>query len=581
VIDVFCPAYRHPVRMELFGDDVESLRLFDVGSQRTLRPIDRVVFHPVRETIVTQGADPRARVLAAADQAAYPSSKTRNVLERIDAGEEFFGIEALAPVFHERMASVFDYLPESTCLVIEDPESTLDEVRRELSRLRENAHHRLEEHLLALDPHDFFMDEESASAAMGTLARIALRTVEIERPTAAQDETSPPRLRLDARPTSGVRADLLANRSDGEVGHALAKLLGGWLDNGYAVHVVVPNRTHAERLSGLLSSLGYRARIGRRTSRHGLGALLEERHDSPEIVLELGPLSQGFELPGDHVVVISEEEIFGARAHRPSPPSKAPSFGDLAGIAEGDLIVHDEHGIGRYRGLAKLSIRGVTQDFLHLEYSGGALYLPVYRIGVIHRFVGGTPETVHLDKIGGSTWVEKRRRVSAATRKMAEELLQLYAQRRALPGHAGPRGHLPRIRRELSIRRNRGPRTRHWRGPGRHAAGKPDGSAGLRRRRLWQDRGRAARSLARGTGRTAGGGVGTDDGAGRAASGDLRRALPRFSGTRCLAVALPQAGRAESHRSPDRGRHRRRGDWHAPSVVARRALQATGVARDR
>ena len=438
VIDVFCPAYRHPVRMELFGDDVESLRLFDVGSQRTLRPIDRVVFHPVRETIVTQGADPRARVLAAADQAAYPSSKTRNVLERIDAGEEFFGIEALAPVFHERMASVFDYLPESTCLVIEDPESTLDEVRRELSRLRENAHHRLEEHLLALDPHDFFMDEESASAAMGTLARIALRTVEIERPTAAQDETSPPRLRLDARPTSGVRADLLANRSDGEVGHALAKLLGGWLDNGYAVHVVVPNRTHAERLSGLLSSLGYRARIGRRTSRHGLGALLEERHDSPEIVLELGPLSQGFELPGDHVVVISEEEIFGARAHRPSPPSKAPSFGDLAGIAEGDLIVHDEHGIGRYRGLAKLSIRGVTQDFLHLEYSGGALYLPVYRIGVIHRFVGGTPETVHLDKIGGSTWVEKRRRVSAATRKMAEELLQLYAQRRALPGHAFP-----------------------------------------------------------------------------------------------------------------------------------------------
>jgi hypothetical protein len=100
--------------------------------------------------------------------------------------------------------------------------------------------------------------------------------------------------------------------------------------------------------------------------------------------------------------------------------------------------VHDEHGVGRYRGLTRIAIRGVTQDFLHLEYSGGALYLPVYRLGVVHRFVGGSPETVRLDKLGGATWVEKRRRVSAETRKMAEELLQLYAQRRALPGHAFP-----------------------------------------------------------------------------------------------------------------------------------------------
>ncbi len=94
--------------------------------------------------------------------------------------------------------------------------------------------------------------------------------------------------------------------------------------------------------------------------------------------------------------------------------------------------------MGRYRGLTRLAIRGVTHDFLRLEYTGGALYLPVYRLGVVHRFVGASPETVRLDKLGGSTWVEKRRRVSAETRKMAEELLQLYAQRGALPGHAFP-----------------------------------------------------------------------------------------------------------------------------------------------
>ncbi len=126
-----------------------------------------------------------------------------------------------------------------------------------------------------------------------------------------------------------------------------------------------------------------------------------------------------------------------ARTARPRPPT-APGFGDLAEIAEGDLVVHDEQGVGRYRGLKKLTLRGVAHDFLHLEYDGGGLYVPVYRIGVVHRFLGGTPETVRLDKLGGATWVEKRRRVSVQARKLAEDLLQLYAQRQALPGHAFP-----------------------------------------------------------------------------------------------------------------------------------------------
>jgi len=437
VIDVFSPAYRHPIRIELFGDEVESLRLFDVSSQRTLRAIQRAVLHPVRETILTEGADPRARVLAAADQAAYPSSKTRNILERIEAGEEFFGIEALAPVFHERMASIFEYLPRPTSLIVEDPEATFDETRRELTRLRENAHHRLEEHRLALDPHEFFMDEDSARAALARLPRVELRTVEIEQ--SAQGEEAPAtRLRLDARPTSGLRAELLKDTGDADLGQALAKVVRGWRDRGYSVCLVAPNRTHAERLSGLLSSLGLSAALGRGIGKHGIPALLKDHTQQADVVLLSGPLSRGFELPSDHVVVIAEEEIFGPRAHRPPPPGKAPGFGDLTGIADGDLVVHDEHGVGRYRGLTKLSIRGVTHDFMHLEYSGGTLYLPVYRIGVVHRFVGGAEETVRLDKIGGATWVEKRRRVSAEARKMAEELLQLYAQRRALPGHAFP-----------------------------------------------------------------------------------------------------------------------------------------------
>ena len=153
----------------------------------------------------------------------------------------------------------------------------------------------------------------------------------------------------------------------------------------------------------------------------------------------VGPLRRGFALPADRLIVVAEEEIFGARAAREArPASKASGLGDLGEIAEGDLIVHDEHGIGRYRGLKKLTVRGVPQDFLQLEYDGGALYLPVYRIGLVNRYAGGETDAVRLDKLGARTWQEKRRRVSAEARKIAEELMQLYAQRAALAGHAFP-----------------------------------------------------------------------------------------------------------------------------------------------
>ena len=436
VIDVFSPVYRHPIRIELDGDDVESLRLFDAATQRTLRPVERLVFHAVRETVASEGADPRGRILAAADRAAYPSSKTRGLLEHIAEGESFFGIESLAPVFHARMGSVFEYLPEGTRLVVEDPEGTLEQARRELSRLRESARLRLEDHRLALDAHEFFLDEGEAHAALLERQRIEVHTVELERPTGVPGDSLPPRVRLDTLPTASLRAELLSARGEGDVGGPLAHKLKEWLDDGYRVYLVAPGRGHAERLSAVLTALGLFPKLDRGGRKNGLGALIAG--DGKGVTILTGPLTRGFRFPRDRVVVIAEEEIFGPRAHRPPPPSKVPSFGDLAGMSEGDLIVHDEHGVGRYRGLTRIAIRGVTQDFLHLEYNGGALYLPVYRIGVVHRFVGGSPETVRLDKLGGTTWVEKRRRVSAETRKMAEELLQLYAQRRALPGHAFP-----------------------------------------------------------------------------------------------------------------------------------------------
>ncbi|HVU50709.1 MAG TPA: transcription-repair coupling factor, partial [Polyangia bacterium] len=450
VIDVFPPVYKHPVRVELFGDEVEALRLYDAATQRTLRPLPELHLHPVRDTVRTAGADPRAKVLAAADAAVFPSSKTRHILDQIDEGEAFFGMEALAPAFHARMETVFDYLPADALLVVEDPEAVVEAARRHASKLRETAQSRRAEHRLALDAHEFVLLEDEARAALEARARVEVRPVEVVR--VGDDGSAPPRVRLASEPNTGLRAELQRARAEqtGErlhatrpdaaavdVGKPLRDKLRAWMSDGQRVRLVAPNRAHADRLSGLLAAWGLEAESAGRG--HAPDDLFEA--GAPLAVLS-GSLSRGFRLPADRLVLVSEEEIFGPRAHREArlPPKSAagPGLGDLGEIAEGDAVVHDEHGIGRYRGLKKLTVRGVPQDFLHLEYDGGSVYVPVYRIGLCHRYSGGEVDAVRLDKLGGKTWADKRRRVSAEARKVAEELLQLYAQRAALEGHAFP-----------------------------------------------------------------------------------------------------------------------------------------------
>jgi transcription-repair coupling factor (superfamily II helicase) len=442
VIDLYPPIYKHPIRIELFGDEVESIRLYDAATQRTLRPLDAVYLHPVRETIATAGADPRARILAAADAAVYPSSKTRRLLEQVEEGEQFFGIEALAPAFHAHMVPLFDYLPANTICVVEEPEAVIDEARRQATKLREAAASRHVEHRLVLPPEDFVLGEDEAAAALAARRRLELRAVEVIRVNPAPDAA--PRIRLESAPHTTLRADLHQARSAAigatprgsaeiDIGAPLRDRMRRWIDDGFRVRLVASNRTHAERLVALLRALGLATDLSPPRAGHEIFA-----GGGAALAVLSGTLRRGFVLPADRLVVVAEEEIFGPRALRETRAGKAPALGDLGEITEGDAVVHDEHGIGRYRGLKKLTVRGVPADFMHLEYDGGSVYVPVYRIGAVHRYLGGEAGEVKLDKLGRATWQEKRRRVSAEAKKIAEELMQLYAQRAALAGHAFP-----------------------------------------------------------------------------------------------------------------------------------------------
>ena len=445
VIDVFPPVYRHPVRVELDGDLIESIRLYDGASQRTLRRIPQLLLHPARDAVRTEGEDFRARLLAASDAAAVPSSRTRHLIDQVESGDSFFGMEALAPIFHAAMDPLDAYLPSGAIFAVEDPEAVADELRRGYTRLREGAITRRAEHRLALDPEDFALTEEQALAALEKRRRIELRTVEMER---SVGDAAHPRVRLAAESNSTLRAELQHARAehpatdpDAHLGTALRDRIVRWMADGLRVRIVAPGRTHTDRVAGLLTSWDLTPQVIHSGGAAGTDlALPSGSAGAPPLAVLTGPLARGFRLPADGLVVISEDEIFGRHQAREVRPAKTPALGDLGEIAEGDPVVHDDHGIGRYRGLKKLEVRGVVQDFLHLEYDGGLVYVPVYRIGLLHRYAGaeGGAGTIRLDKLGGKTWAEKRKRVSAEARKIAEELLQLYAQRAALEGHAFP-----------------------------------------------------------------------------------------------------------------------------------------------
>ena len=157
VLDVFSPLYRYPARVDLFGDTIESVRLFDPETQRTLRDIEQIYLPPVRQTVVTRGAEVRKKILAAADAANHPSTATRRVLEQIEGGEEFIGIDALTPAFHDQLVPIWTYFDSTARWLIVDPDAVLQAAYDELEVAESRYEDRVSDGRLAFEPAEHYV----------------------------------------------------------------------------------------------------------------------------------------------------------------------------------------------------------------------------------------------------------------------------------------------------------------------------------------------------------------------------------------------------------------------------------------
>ena len=444
VVDVWPAHAQAPLRVELYGDMVVSVRPFDPTSQTTLKDH---AFHdlwlpPAREAILSREnvARARERVTHLAEAIDLPTLRTRALVEDLAHGRAFAGADAFLPAYHEALVPLLDHVPGGVKVALVDPPRVIAELRGELERAEADvrtrhgpvfpvaSHYASEEdvrHLL--EPRGVVTLFRGAvlGATEGPLA--ALENVQDADDLEARDHADLARAVAAARATKGKTATL----------GPLARRIRHFHDHGLSVVVTARAETQADRLATLLRHQG----IACDTKRSFDTERPRGEHDVVRIVT--GTLAEGLVLPQEGLAIVTEEEIFGARAHKRRPRAakegkKGFAF-DLSTLAVGDYVVHAEHGIGRYQGLVHRDVEGVRVDLIQVEYAGkDRLYLPVHRLSQLGKYAAGDHGEPKLDRLGGSTFAKTRARVDREVRRMADELLRLYAERKAAVGHALP-----------------------------------------------------------------------------------------------------------------------------------------------
>src|SRR6185436_19111846 len=302
VIDAYAPLSPHPVRIELFGDEIESLRWFEAESQRTLRPIDEVHLHPVRETIATGASDVRARLRAYADEIAFPTKATRRLIEQLEAGDVFVGIENLLPAFHDELVPPAAYVPPEARWLVVDP----DAGRRVIAELWTDASARYaarpavdtKQRQLAFPPERHLVSADLAGAFTAA-RRIELPTLELHAPGG---EIA--RLRVEVDDLHVLRQELEHARTFGDTEHVepLIARLGAWREGGLRVAIASDSQGRTDRLFGVLSGRGVAVRLAapgeRPVAVHG-------------VTIVTGAPAHGFASVRDGVAVVTCADIFG------------------------------------------------------------------------------------------------------------------------------------------------------------------------------------------------------------------------------------------------------------------------------
>ena len=417
VIDIFPPLYDMPVRLEFWGDRLESIRHFNPISQRSTDQLKEMILLPSSEIILDDKALKRARSMG-------------RLPEQSVEGSSFPGQEAWLNHFYPELDTLFDYFSSSGLVLLLDSDRIESEMEKfqfkfekDLEKYREEAENR---GAIFPDTEGVQVTNDEMSSGLDGHQKIMFNNLAIEKPEHSG-------ISIEVRGAGDIDFDFdLRLSGKGRVSMApLADKISLWMNQGARTVLVCRTEQQAARLEEILNN--YDVPVDETIDSFYAVSLRKKVH------ICLGRLSRGFVWENIGLYVVSEDEIFGPKRSRAKKKSEDAGIDwtSFSQLAIGDLVVHEDHGIGMYGGLIRMEIQNKVNDFVLIEYAGNdKLYIPADRISVMQKYVGADDKNPRLDQLGGKAWKVVKQKAKKAIMEIARQLVEIYAIRKYREGFA-------------------------------------------------------------------------------------------------------------------------------------------------
>jgi len=435
IIDIFSPMYPEPLRIELFGDTVDSIRIFSSATQRKIESVNEAIILPARETVLEKSrlSQTIRRVRDMVAEKGLSERTAEEFIDRIRKEGAFSGIESLLPLVFPSLDTLFDYVPPDA-LWIQPDTASLDRAAMNAESLAaKNYLNALQDGRLCVDPETLYLNWSSAKARIKKERPLIFQEFKAAVPAVGNGQSA---LHIDflAENNTEISTVLLKGKKDRHVLEPLSEWITDKQSAGFLILIVCSSESQIKRLQSLLKPYGIYAR-------ETPTPMDKIRRRKTGVYICLGNLSAGFVWYDQSLVIITDTEIFGSKQrHRRSKKRTGEiktALLDFGELNTGDLVVHIEHGIGVYKGLEKLRFEGIVNDFLLIVYKDGdKLYLPVDRLDMVQKYMGVEGITPVVDKMGGKSWQRVREKAKKSVEKIAGELLALYSSRKVIKGYA-------------------------------------------------------------------------------------------------------------------------------------------------
>lgn len=431
ILDVFDLTEDNPVRVELWGDEIESIRSFDVESQRSIEPLNSVQIFPARETILSKSR--KEKGMAAIEKEAehqyelfrkeFKTEEAHRIKQQItELKDDLFtfqnmtNLDSYLHYFYEETSGLLDFLePDKSLLVLDEPVRIKEHVDAVELEFRDSMSNRLEKGYLLPRQTELLLESAKLVTTFAKRSVLALSMMD------AKCSLFPVKARFEVE----VKMVSPYNHSF----ETLVKDLSKYRKNKYRMILLSPSRTRARRLAEDLRENEIAAVFSEDPFREAIPG---------EVLCMVGNVTRGFEYPLLHFVVIAESDIFGV--HKEKKKKKSAFAGtkiqDFAELHVGDYVVHEMYGLGQYQGIEKIEVDHVMKDYIKLQYAGnGSVYVPATGLHILQKYASQDAKAPKLSKLGSKEWAKTKQKVRTAVETVAKDLVQLYAYRQHEEGY--------------------------------------------------------------------------------------------------------------------------------------------------